>query len=199
MILVIPSPTPDQSNAATAATQAVVYASPWDDMMAAAQRGHAAVYRRLLDEVGVWLRAYFANRLPASLVDDAVQETLIAIHEKRHTYDPARPFRHWLGAIARYKWIDRLRSMPSCAPPSFGDPTQRDHAPAIMSAAVLEQLLRALKPAQSTAIRLVKLQGLSIGEAALQTGQSASLVKVNIHRGLTRLMALVRGGNDAAQ
>ena len=89
--------------------------------------------------------------------------------------------------------------MPSPEAPPLADPAERDHAPAIMSAAVLEQLLGALKPAQSTAIRLVKLHGLSIEEAALQTGQSASLVKVNIHRGLMRLMALARGGSDDAQ
>ncbi|MFZ8528631.1 sigma factor, partial [Staphylococcus aureus] len=54
---------------------------------------------------------FYARRLPPAMVDDAVQDTLIAIHEKRHTYDPERPFKPWLMAVARYKWIDRLRSM----------------------------------------------------------------------------------------
>ena len=58
-----------------------------------------------------WLRRYYARRLPPSMTEDAVQDVLLAIHEKRHTYDPARPFGPWLAAIARYKWIDRLRSL----------------------------------------------------------------------------------------
>lgn len=174
--------------------------SAWDGMMIAAQAGQGGVYRRLLEEVAVWLRAYFANRLPASMIDDAVQEMLIALHEKRHTYDPSRPFRYWLRAIARYKWIDRLRVMaaqPDETP--LVDPVAGDHAPAVMSAVVLERLLQTLKPAQAVAIRLVKLQGLTVQEAARQTGQSASLIKVNIHRGLARLTALVRGAGNASE
>jgi len=61
----------------------------------------------------------------------------------------------------------------------------------------LEALLRQIKPAQAEVIRLVKLQGLSIEEAAARTGQSASLVKVNIHRGLARLQVLAEGQSDA--
>jgi len=69
--------------------------------MAAAQPGDAASYRRLL-----WLEQYFRRRLPMAMVEDAVQATLIAIHEKRHTFDPRRRFKPWLAAIARHKWID---------------------------------------------------------------------------------------------
>ncbi|HEY1411315.1 MAG TPA: sigma factor, partial [Rhodopila sp.] len=83
----------------------------WDRMMAAAQVGDANAYRTLLAELAVWLRRYYARRLPPAMTEDAVQDVLLAIHEKRHTYDPERPFGPWLAAIARYKWIDRLRSL----------------------------------------------------------------------------------------
>ncbi|RTE68075.1 hypothetical protein BHE90_017549, partial [Fusarium euwallaceae] len=73
-------------------------ADQWGQLMAAAQEGHAAAYRRLLDEIRHWLKGFYARRLPPGMVDDAVQDTLIAIHEKRHTYDPERPFRPWLMA-----------------------------------------------------------------------------------------------------
>jgi RNA polymerase sigma-70 factor (ECF subfamily) len=66
-----------------------------------------------------------------------------------------------------------------------------------VSAWSLERLLTELKPAQSDVIRLVKLQGLSVEEAATRTGQSTSLVKVNIHRGLGRLMSIVKRQSDA--
>ena len=72
-----------------------------------------------------------------------------------------------------------------------------DHEAAITTARCLEQLLITLKPAQSQVIRLVKLQGLSIEEASKATGQSATLVKVNIHRGLKRLTSLLRTESDA--
>src|SRR4051794_18224107 len=85
--------------------------SSFGELMAAAQAGDAAAYRVLLEDARRWLARYFARRLPPAIVDDAVQDALIAVHEKRRTYDPARPFEPWLAAIARYKCIDRLRAM----------------------------------------------------------------------------------------
>src|ERR1700761_9558585 len=87
----------------------------WDRMMAAAQAGDADAYKTLLAELVLWLRRYYARRLPPAMIEDAVQDVLLAVHEKRHTYDPSRPFGPWLAAIARYKWIDRLRSLKADA------------------------------------------------------------------------------------
>ncbi len=170
----------------------------WDAMMVAAQGGDASSYHRLLSEVAAWLRRYYERRLPPAMIDDAIQDTLIAIHGKRHTYDPARPFGAWLAAIARYKWIDALRSLKTKPTEALDDDIPApDHEEAIMSARSLERLLATLKPAQSQVIHLVKLQGLSIEEASKATGQSASLVKVNIHRALKRLTSLVRSETNA--
>ena len=164
----------------------------WDELMAMAQDGHGGAYRRLLSEVTPWLRRYYAYRLPAPAVEDAVQDALIALHTKRHTYQPDRPFRPWLAGIARYKWIDRLRSMGRATTEQLSDDLAvADHESQVTSAIVLEGLLDQLKPAQAHVIRLVKLQGLSIEEAAAASGQSESLVKVNIHRGLARLQAAI--------
>lgn len=169
----------------------------WGEWMSAAQAGNAAVYHRLLLEISVWLRRYYVRRLPPSMVADTIQETLMALHEKRHTYDPSRPFGPWLAAIARYKWIDRLRAMKSAPTETLSEDTPvADHEDAVSSARSLEILLGQLKPAQSNVIRLVKLEGLSIEEAAARTGQSISLVKVNIHRGLNRLTSMVQRKSD---
>ena len=171
--------------------------SDWSAWMIAAQAGDAGVYHRLLVEIGSWLGRYYARRLPPSMTEDAVQDTLLAIHLKRHTFDPSRPFGPWLAAIARHKWIDRLRSMKSAATEALGDDLSvGDREAAVTSAHSLDRLLQELKPAQSLVIRLVKLQGYSIEEAAARTGQSASLVKVNIHRGLGRLASIVRRQSD---
>lgn len=172
--------------------------SGWSALMVAAQEGDAVAYRTLLTEVGAWLQRYFARRMPPSFVDDTVQDTLLAIHQKRHTYDPARPFEFWLAAVARHKWIDRLRAQKRAPTEVLHDGIAiADHGDAVTSAWSLEALLRQIKPAQAEVIRLVKLQGLSIEEAAARTGQSASLVKVNIHRGLGRLQILAEGQSDA--
>jgi RNA polymerase sigma-70 factor (ECF subfamily) len=127
------------------------------------------------------------------MVLDAIQDALIAIHEKRHTYSPNRPFKPWLSAIARYKWIDRLRQMSRVQIETLGEETAVEgHEDSILGAVVLDQLLAEIKPTQAQVIRLAKLHGLSIEEASEHAGQSISLVKVNIHRGIARLSSIVR-------
>ena len=137
--------------------------------MIAAQAGDGMAYRRLLDEVRIWLERYYRRRLPADSLDDAVQDALVAIHTKRHTYDGSRPFGPWLAAVARYKWIDRLRSMTAQRTEMLPDGefvpealVTGDAGRAVLSATVLDNLLTTLKPAQAEVIRLVKLHGLSI-------------------------------------
>ncbi len=170
----------------------------WAALMEAAQAGNAGVYRRLLVELRDWLQRYYSRRLPPAMVDDAVQDTLLAVHEKRHTYDPARPFGPWLAAIARYKWIDRLRAMKAAPTEALTDDIPvAGHEDAVADEYSLERLLSTLKPAQAEVIRLVKLEGLSIQEASARTGQSMSLVKVNIHRGLGRLSSIVKSQSNA--
>jgi RNA polymerase sigma factor (sigma-70 family) len=169
----------------------------WGEMMSAVQAGDAPIYEKLLGELVVWLRGYYRRRLPPGTVDDVVQDVLL-VHEKRATYDPNRPFGPWLAAIARYKWIDRVRSMRAEATDplddSYGIP---DHREAVVAGSVFKRLLGALKPAQAAVIRLVKIEGYSIEEASKATGQSEALVKVNIHRGLKRLASIIQGNSDA--
>ncbi|WP_419198209.1 sigma-70 family RNA polymerase sigma factor [Novosphingobium resinovorum] len=165
--------------------------------MIAAQDGHGGAYRRLLGELAPWLQRYFERRLPPGEVDDAVQETLLAVHRRRHTYDPAYPLRAWLAAIAKRKWIDQLRGIgrrPTDALPD--DLAISDHEAMVTSATVLASLLEQLRPAQAQVIALVKLQGYTIEDASHETGLSASAVKMNIHRGLARLTAFIEKTDD---
>ncbi len=169
----------------------------WDHLMAAALAGDADAYRKLLAELVPWLRRYYQRRLPHSMTEDAVQDVLLAVHEKRHTYDPSRPFGPWLAAVARYKWIDRIRSMKSEASDPLDDTFGvSDHEDAVIAESTFLRLLADLKPAQADAIRLVKIEGYSIEETSQKTGQSLALVKVNIHRGLKRLAVAVRKDAD---
>lgn len=165
--------------------------------MEAAQNGHGGAYRRLLGETSEWLTRYFERRLPPGEVDDAVQETLLAIHRRRHTYDPQYPFGPWLAAIAKNKWVDQLRSLARRAADELsGDVPVGDHEATVISSSVLASLLEELRPAQAQAILLVKVQGYSVDEASFQTGLSPSAVKMNIHRGLARLTALIEKTPD---
>ena len=169
----------------------------WRGLMVAAQEGHGGAYRRLLGEVSIWLTRYFQRRLPPGEVDDAVQETLLAIHRRRHTYDPHYPLRPWLAAIAKHKWIDQLRSLGRRPSEELSDTLAvDDHETAVISASVLASLLEQLRPAQAQAILLVKVQGYSIEDASGETGLSPSAIKMNIHRGLARLTAFIEKTSD---
>ena len=164
----------------------------WSDLMARGRAGDRRAYNRLLMETNVWLLRYFRRRLPAAHVEDAAQETMLALHHRRHDFDCAQPLRPWLAAIARFKWVDRLRLMEreAAAPPM--ETIVVSHELDVVSCHAVGGLLGQLRPAQADAIRMVKLDGLSIVEAAARSGQSQSLVKINIHRGLKRLAATCR-------
>lgn len=164
----------------------------WGCLMTAAQSGERRAYEQLFRELDVWLRRYYSRRLPLPAADDARQDALLAIHAKRHAYASSRPFGPWVATIARYKWIDHVRDASRFATLPLPDEIPiEDRGEAVVSAIVVDDLLGRLKPAQARVIRLVRLQGASIETAAGATGQSSALVKVNIHRGLKKLAALV--------
>jgi RNA polymerase sigma-70 factor (ECF subfamily) len=164
----------------------------WGRLMVAAQDGHGGAYRRLLGEISDWLHRYFQRRLPPGDIDDAIQETLLAVHRRRHTYDPQHPFGPWLAAIAKHKWVDQLRNLGRRPTEALSDEIAvDDHEVSVMSATVLASLLEELRPAQAQVIMLVKLQGYSIEETSRETGLSSAAVKMNIHRGLARLTAFI--------
>lgn len=165
--------------------------------MVAALDGDAAAYRTLLSTLTPYLRTYYARRInTAADAEDLVQETLIAIHTRRLTYDAEQPFTAWLHAIARYKLVDYFRrgQHRRVQPLEDAESLFADGEPDAINAAVdIEQLLATLPESRRALIRHVKIEGLSTAETALRLGLSESAVKVGVHRGLKRLAALVRG------
>ena len=162
------------------------------DLMRLAQEGDKQAYAVLLEQCGRWLARFFRQKIAADAVDDLVQDTLISLHTKRASYDPSRPFLPWLAAIARYRWVDRLRKTYRHAADELQDQhSEESHEDVVGAKISLDRLLEHLPAAQATAIRLVKIDGLSIAEACVKCGQSEPLVKVNIHRGLKKLTALI--------
>jgi len=161
-------------------------------LMGQAQAGDKQAYAALLGECQRWLRRYFGRRVAPGQLDDLVQETLLALHQKLATWDAARAFLPWLAAIARYRWVDHLRRIYRADEAELADELAgMDEEPAIAARISLERLFAQLPDAQVKAIELVKIEGLSVSEASRACGQSESLIKVNIHRGLKKLTAMI--------
>jgi RNA polymerase sigma-70 factor (ECF subfamily) len=161
-------------------------------LMRLSQGGDKAAYAALLESCQRWLKSYYSRRVAPSQLDDLIQETLIALHTKRASWDASRPFLPWLAAIARYRWVDHLRRLYRADERELHEELiGADDEPAVAARISLDRLLGLLPPAQERAIALVKIEGLSIAEASEKTGQSESLVKVNIHRGLKKLAAII--------
>lgn len=161
--------------------------------------GDAKAYQTFLEDLGSHLRAFFRRRM-AGLpddIEDLVQETLLAVHNQRHTYRSDQPLTAWVHAIARYKLIDLFRARSSRE--ALNDPLEDDieifaasDTDAADARRDLNHLLGQLPDKQRLPIVHMKLEGLSVTEAALATGLSESAVKVGIHRGLKALAALMK-------
>ena len=162
--------------------------------------GEASAYHVFLIELSAHLRAYFRKRLTRlpDEVEDLVQESLLAIHNKRQTYDASQPLTAWVHAIAKYKLIDLLRRRtrhdvlndPLDEEMDFLSSADNEAAEARRD---LAKLLDQLPDRQRLPIIHTKLEGLSVTETAQLTGMSVSAVKVAVHRGLKALAALIRG------
>lgn len=161
--------------------------------------GDSAAYHRFLGELSGHLRAFLRRRLARmpDEVEDLVQETLLAVHNQRHTFDAAQPLTAWVHAIARYKLIDflRRRSRRELLTEPLDDELEvlsSADADAAEARRDLARLLETLPERQRMPIVYVKVQGLSVIEAARLTGMSESAVKVSVHRGLKALAAKIR-------
>lgn len=170
-------------------------------LMLAGLDGDAAAHKALLTRLSASLRAYFKAqfaRIGRSTEDaeDLVQETLISLHTRRHTYDRSQLLTPWVYAIARYRLVDYLRrtksSLADVPIEEAEEVLANDDAAVVDSGLDLENLLAQLTPKARQAIQFVKLDGLSVSEAAARSGMSQSAVKVSVHRGLRTLSRVVR-------
>ena len=169
------------------------------DLLVRGLSGEAASYEAFLRELSAFLRAFLRGRLARvpDEVEDLVQETLLAVHNQRHTYDAAQPLTAWVHAIARYKLIDFLRRRAGRE--AMNDPLgDEDDLLATSDEEAREArrdmavLLAKLPDRHRLPIQHEKIEWLTVAEAAMLTGMSESAVKVGIHRGLKALSALIR-------
>ncbi len=171
----------------------------WAELMRAANSGDAAAYERLLQDLVPAVRAMvrrFAARTGATIdVEDIVQETLIAIHLKRHTWIPSEPLGPWLRAIARHKAIDSLRRRGRYVHvpvEEFEDLLPAEDAGPDFARRDLERHLPLLPPRQREVIQAIALDGQSIRATAGRFDMTEGAVRVALHRAVTALAALIQ-------
>ena len=160
----------------------------WSALMKQSQAGDASAYNQLLSELGSVIEAYLrANFGQLTVLEDCVQESLMAIHRARHTFDSKRAFRPWFFTIIHHKTIDVLRrgetinrQISSLAELDQNDIDQVDLDRMIDG----ERLMGNLSQEQREAITLTKYHGMTTNEAAQLLGIKESAVKARLRRGL---------------
>jgi RNA polymerase sigma-70 factor (ECF subfamily) len=176
----------------------------WADLMRAANRGDAVAYRRLLAALAPALRA-FARRafsrsgLATDEVEDAVQETLLAVHLKRHTWDEGQPLLPWVKAIARNKVIDALRRKGGSVQVPLDDVSEflaDDRARDAGQAADISRAVGRLKDREREIVVALSIEGASARDVATRLAMSEGAVRVALHRAL-RSLAKTLGSSKA--
>jgi RNA polymerase sigma-70 factor, ECF subfamily len=176
----------------------------WTAQMRAAMDGDESAYRRLLLSLTPALRAVVGRGfarvgLGGGEVEDVVQEILLAIHLKRHTWDPATSVAPWVTAIARNKLVDALRRRGRRAETPIEDIA--DTLPAEPGETGLEhrdvdRMLAALSPRRRDIVRSISIEERSIRETAQRLSMIEGAVRVTLHRSLKELAARYRGGQS---
>ena len=177
----------------------------WSKLMARAQDGDRGAYRALLKDLVPYIRSVAGRCLKEpSDVEDVVQDVLMTVHMVRHAYDPSRPFGPWLLAIANRRIIDRLRRQTrekareialSAEYETFsGVPANLDQAD--FEEAVLGEAIERLPPEQRQAIKMLKLNEMSLREAAAASGRSIAALKAATYRAIRSLRRMLRDRSD---
>jgi RNA polymerase sigma factor (sigma-70 family) len=176
----------------------------WDALMRAAVGGDAKSYKTLLETLPGFLRSitrrgYARFGVEPNDVEDVVQEVLLAIHLKRHTWKIGAPVAPWIMAIARHKLIDALRRRGRHVHISIetmmdaledkAPETQPDRQTDLHDAL---RLLDQLRPRQREIVRSISIDGHSIGDVAHRLDMSEGNVRVVLHRALKTLAMIYR-------
>jgi RNA polymerase sigma-70 factor (ECF subfamily) len=169
----------------------------WTGLMRAALAGDSAAYQRLLAAVAPVLRANARRALvragqPADQAEDIVQDILLALHLKRHTWDATAPFAPWLFAIARNKLIDALRRRGRRVfvnIDDFAEILPGESAEESVPAREVAAHLKTLPARQRDVLQSIAVDSASIRATAAKLSMSEGAVRVALHRGLATLTA----------
>jgi RNA polymerase sigma-70 factor (ECF subfamily) len=160
-------------------------------LMHAAVDGDDRSYAEFLRRTAILVRRFAQRRIVQGDVEpeDIVQETLLAIHAKRHTWRRDAAVTPWIYAIARYKLVDAFRRQGRKAEIDVTELAETLAAPEAetLRDRDLRRALDTLAPGQRSVVSAVSLEGQSIGNAAKKLGMSEVAVRVAFHRALTAL------------
>lgn len=156
-------------------------------MLVAAIDGDERAYRAFLEAVAKLVRTWLRRKVTHGSLDaeDIVQETLLAIHLKRHTWRSAEPVRPWIFAIANHKLIDAFRRhgrQPLADSPALEEVEAAE--PEVLRSWEIDRALQVLTPGQRSVVTAVSIEGSSIQETARDLGMNETAVRVALHRGL---------------
>ena len=160
-------------------------------LMRAALAGDERAYTEFLRRAACLVRGFARRKVVQGGIDpeDIVQETLLAVHMKRHTWRDDAPVTPWLYAIARYKLIDAFRHRGRRVEIEIGEiaETFAQPEPETVSDREIGRVLETLAPGQRSVVAAVSVDGLSISETAKSLGMTETAVRVALHRGLTAI------------
>lgn len=187
-------------------------ANPHNDSLTAlmhlALAGDATAYQRLLHALAQLLRHSLWHKMrqigAGDDTEDLVQDILIALHNKKHTYDVSQPLLPWVRAIAHYKWVDYVRlKMRRPTTVDVDDITLLADATDIAAHnSVIKDVtyfLDQLPPQQAELVRLAKLHGHSMNEISARMQLSVTAVKVSLHRAMHKLKAMAHSAQIKAE
>jgi len=169
---------------------------PWEDLMRAANRGDSAAYHQLLKAIAPVLRTVVRARgtaLGPEACEDVLQEVLLAIHTKRHTWQEDAPLRPWLYAIARHKVVDAFRARGrrlELSIDDFSEGLAAAEGADPMDGHDMEKILGRLEPRAAEIVRAFGLNGLTTAETAARLDMSEGAVRVALHRALNTIAQL---------
>lgn len=160
-------------------------------LMRAAIAGDERAYGDFLRRAACLVRGLARRKIVQGGIDpeDIVQETLLAIHTKRHTWRQDAPIKPWLHAIANYKLIDAFRRRGRRVEIEIGEIAETFAAPEpkTVSDREIGRALQGLAPGQRSVVASVSVDGRSIGETAKRLAMSETAVRVALHRGLAAI------------
>ncbi len=177
--------------------------SRWSEWMARAGAGDRDAYAKLMTELGGAVEAYVRSRFGGTdpdFVEDCVQESLLAVHRARHTWDPRRPFRPWFFTLVRHKTIDLLRKERVRTPTATLEEAEERSAPPADPGDRIDgaTLLDELDPKYREALVLTRLEGYSMEEAAKRADVSVGAMKTRVHRAI-RLVQKRLGAEERSE
>lgn len=160
-------------------------------LMRAAIAGDERAYAEFLGRAARCVRGFARRKIAQGGIDpeDIVQETLLAIHMKRHTWRDDAPVMPWLYAITRHKLVDAFRRRGRRVEIEIGEiaDSMAGPEPETVSDREIGRALDTLAPGQRSVVAAISVEGRSISETASSLGMSETAVRVALHRGLTAI------------